>query len=161
MKNLFICALAVLSLAGCRPTESGYRRAYEKTIDARLAENEPGYTAIGEELTMQKLVVGNDTADCASAFVAVTPGIGNPPARLQAFCVVAGAFRQRFTAADLCKRLTDAGRNSAFVVQTGKPRYYVVAASFPDAKQAMAELMSLKQDSVMPRDGFILRPARR
>lgn len=160
MKQLLICALAALFLASCRPTESGYRRAYEKAIYSHGA-NEPGYNAIGEDLTMQKIVVGKDTADCASAFVAVTPGIGNPPAKLRQFCAVAGSFRQKFTAADLCRRLMAAGYDSAFVVQTGKPRYYVVAKDYPDARQAVDMLLKLKQDSIIAGKGFILRPADR
>lgn len=159
MKHLLICALTIFALCACKPTESGYRRAYEKTVGAGDNDTDQIFTPMGADLTMQKIVVGNDTADCASAFVSVTPGIGNPPTRLKPFCVVAGGFRQKFTAADLCRRLIGSGCDSAFVVNTSKPRYYVVAASCADAGKAMERLRKLRHDSVAPRDGFILRPA--
>lgn len=161
MRMFIACSLAALMLAGCKPTESGYRRAYERTVEARQDGDATGFTAMGDGLNMQKIIVNGDTLDCATAFVSITPGIGNPPARLQPFCAIAGGFRQRFTATDLCKRLIAAGRDSAFVVQTGKPRYYVVAKSCPDAAQAAATLQSLRADSIMPGAGFILQPARR
>ena len=88
--------MAIFALCACKPTESGYRRAYEKTVGAGDNDTDQIFTPMGADLTMQKIVVGNDTADCASAFVSVTPGIGNPPTRLKPFCVVAGGFRQKF-----------------------------------------------------------------
>ena len=161
IKKIFIaCSLAAFLLPGCKPTESGYRRAYERTVEARQDADADGFTAMGEDLNMQKIIVNGDTIDCATAFVSITPGIGNPPARLQPYCAVAGSFRQRFTATDLCKRLIEAGQDSAFVVQTGKPRYYVVAKTSPNASQAASTLQTLQADSIIPRPGFILKPAR-
>lgn len=153
-------ALSAILFVGCKPTESGYRQAYEKTIANSDEERLPGYTSMADELPMKKMIAGNDTIDSASAFVAITPGIGNPPAKLKPYCIVAGSFRQRFTASDMCQRLVDNGCDSAFVVQTGKPRYYVVAKSCSEPKQAAETLRKLQSDSVITAKAFILMPAK-
>lgn len=160
MKNLFICLVAIFFFVGCKPTESGYKKAYEKTISTGGDEEAPGFTAMGHDLSMRKMTIGTDTFDCASAHVAITPGIGNPPAKMEKYNVVAGSFRQRFTASDMCQRLIDAGFSSAFVAQTGTPRYYVIASSSPDAASTAALLKDLRTTVSLASTPFILETSR-
>ncbi len=126
--TLMVVALAVTS---CKTSEDNYRRAYEKTIAARQADeadNESIYGSDRRMLPTTAVIAGNDTVPVMSAYN-----------------VVAGQFKQQFNAFSLRDRLIDAGYKDAFVVETAEPYYYIIVQTSGDVRSASDALEKLKQ----------------
>lgn len=143
-----VCLL-LLSVS-CKPTEQNYRQAYEKTVAGR-DESKRDSTIYGEMRRNMQHEIGSVEAgerkvSVVSAFVKVTPGVGEEKAVLRKYCAVAAQFKQMFNARSMCERLLANGYPEAFVMQTGEPYYYVVAGSYDQLPPAMEMLQRLSHD---------------
>lgn len=143
-----VCLL--LLTASCKPTEQNYKQAYEKTVAGR-EESKRDSTIYGDmRRNMQHEIgsveAGEHRASVVSAFVKVTDGVGADRAVLRKYCVAAGQFKQVFNARSMCERLVANGYPDAFVMQTGEPYYYVVAASYDELQPATDMLQRLSRD---------------
>lgn len=159
-----ILGAAALLLAGCKPTEANYRQAYEAAVAARNSSEEGDslYQGVRRNMDFGEMAVGSDTAAVISQFVKITPDGGGINEYIKRYCVVAGAFKQQFTAKALRQRLAEGGYPGAFVVQNREPYYYVVAGSFADAAEAMELLKQLRADKAWQLRAplpYILRPS--
>ncbi len=113
---------------------------------------------------MQQLVVGRDTVDVKVQHVKVTPDGGGINESLMRYNVVAGQFKQLFTAKSMRERLFEAGYPASFVVQTSEPYYYVISSSHNDAAAAVEALHRLEADrpvGMKPPVPYILQRAGR
>ncbi len=152
MKLYRILTIILLGAAAwsCKPSESNYRRAYERAVAAReSADSDLDSTIYGKarrDFAMQKLVVAGDTVDVKIQHVSVTPDGGGINESLMRYNVVAGQFKQLFTAKSMRERLFEAGYPASFVVQTSEPYYYVVASSHNDPAMAVKALRELESD---------------
>lgn len=140
-----VVALAVTS---CKTSEDNYRRAYEKTIAARQADeadNESIYGSDRRMLPTTAVIAGNDTVPVSIKQVSVVVRDGETKPEMSAYNVVAGQFKQQFNAFSLRDRLIDAGYKDAFVVETAEPYYYIIVQTSGDVRSASDALEKLKQ----------------
>lgn len=161
-------AVAAIALAGCKTTEENYHAAYEKAIKARAQNLDIDSTVYGkvrQQMNTSYLVAGGDSVEMRGMFVSPTADEdGKPTAIGGAYGVVAGQFKTLFNARSLCDRLRSAGYESAGIVNTAEPYYYVVAAWCADGSQAVAALRRLEHDKPVSMRAplpFILKPAGR
>lgn len=145
-----VVLLCVLLLWSCKTNENNYRQAYEKAMEARQnADADLDSTIYGRarrDFGMQRLVAGNDTVDVKVQHVKVTVDGGGINESLKRYSVVAGQYKQLFTAKSMRERLFEAGYPASFVVQTSEPYYYVISASYDDAADAVEALRMLESD---------------
>ena len=165
---LLLMLLCLPLLWGCKTNENNYRQAYEKAVEAReAADADLDSTIYGRarrDFAMQQLVVGKDTVDVKVQHVKVTPDGGGINESLMRYNVVAGQFKQLFTAKSMRERLFDAGYPASFVVQTSEPYYYVISSSHNDAAAAVEALRRLEADrpvGMKPPVPYILQRAGR
>lgn len=161
-----LAAIAAASLAtGCRTSETNYRAAYEKTVGT------DGYDGLRGTIYDKRrhvdespaIVSGNDTIHTLTLNVAVTADGGGIRENLRQYSVVAAQFKQKFNAQSMRERLLKSGYPGAFVVETGEPYYYVVAASFASRDEAVKSLKELKESQPVVMKAplpFILEAAR-
>lgn len=168
MKKTLLIALLILGLWSCKPTETNYRQAYERAVAAKdSADSDLDNTIYGKarrDFAMQQLVVGADTVDVKVQHIKVTPDGGGINENLRRYNVVAGQFKQVFTAKSLRERLFEAGYPASFVVETSEPYYYVIASSHDDASASVEALRRLEADKpvgMKPPVPFILQRAGR
>lgn len=139
---LYIIALAIL-LGACRTSEANYRAAYEKAVAGRedaTPVDSTIYGAVRRQMRTTLMSNANDTVELRVMHISITPEDGERPVRPdvnEGYGVVAGQFKTLFNARSLCERLRGAGYPEAFVVQTGEPYYYVVAAWLPEGNAAI------------------------
>ncbi len=158
-----IIALFALMATGCKTTEENYRAAYERTVQGRAeVEDSTIYGGMRQRAATQEISLGEETAPMKTTWVRVTDDGGGVAENIKRYCVVAGEFKQAFTARSMRERLCDNGFPGAFVVQDGEPFYYVVAAAYSDLEPAMQLIKQLRTSPPFPlREGMplILRPA--
>lgn len=167
-RKLTLLLLCLPLLWGCKTSETNYRRAYDKAMEARRqADSDLDSTIYGRvrrDFAMQQIVAGNDTVDVKVQHVRVTESGGGIPESLRRYNVVAGQFKQLFTAKSLRERLFEAGYPGTFVVETAEPYYYVIASSHNDPEAAIKALRRLQADKpvgMKPPVPFILERAGR
>lgn len=167
MKKISLIAVAAMVvLTGCKTTEANYRRAYEMAVKDR-EDSDPVANTIYESIRREALPAAVVTADgdtlrYKSEHLTVTKdqGLDAIPV-MKRYCVVTGQFKQQFNAKAMAKRLRDMGYESAFVIQTAEPLYYVVALTTDSPADATAAERALAEDkSLMLREPcpMVVRP---
>lgn len=146
-KSYLLAAAAImLSVAACKTNEENYRKAYEKAKEAESAELESTiYGRYRNEAKDDLYTIGADTVNIRREFVTVSKdqaGIDN--SALKRYSVVVAQFKQLFHAKSLCGRYRNAGYESAFVVETREPLYYVVAASSSEVTAARDIMLAIE-----------------
>jgi len=169
MKKLIVVLGAAAFLAtACRTSEANYRAAYEKTMEARRAEQSVDSTVYGgvrrrANIRSMEVRPGVST-DVRVQHVRVTEGGGGINENLLRYCVVVGQFKQRFNAISLRNRLVDAGYPAAFVVETAEPYYYILIGSYSglsEAYSAMEKFVSTPAIAMKEPMPFILQASGR
>ncbi len=138
MKKLLLPLLLLVGLAGCRTTEANYRAAYEKAKAHRDSWNGIDgtvYDAVRRE--SRQSVIKIDGREIPVLTVVVKPVDGQGIDTLSRRYVAVGQFKQLFNARSLCKRFRDAGYESACMLVTAEPLYYV-AIPAPDSDVRLA-----------------------
>lgn len=148
-------AMMALALSACKTTEANYRAAYEKAMEKdRAGVDSTVYARIRQEARPQKVIIGSDTLAMRGEYVVLTAGMDQNPELFRTYNIVTGQFKQLFTAKNMRKRLNDAGFDSAIVVQTKEPLYYVIAMSVGTPAEASAALVKVKDSGFPLRDPF-------
>ncbi len=147
------CAILCALLPSCKTSEANYRAAYEKAMAGRENSEDIDSTIYGKvRREIQKSSVtapDGSEVELRRQLVKVTPDGGGIRENLRRYCVVVGQFKQVFNAKSLRERLVDAGYPGAFIVQTSEPYYYIVLASTPEMKEALAELTAFRNKGVI------------
>lgn len=153
-------------LSGCKTNQKNMNDAYTKAIEGRaeddLGLDETIYSRERKQMKHGSMTVNGVEVPVSTQWVKVTADGGGINENLKRYNVVVGQFKQKFNAKSMRERLADNGYPGAFVVETREPYYFVVAASFDNASDAVKMLdhtksdQSLKMKDPLP---FILEPA--
>lgn len=151
MKNfkpqaIFLAAILIASMFGCKPSEKNYREAYERTMSARRAAQ----TEYLDSMTLAKMqrtgrparipVRDSDTLEVSSGYAVIAKDVDQPDAKLCHFEIVTGSFRQVFNAKEMVTRLQRAGFEDAIVFNTtDKDKHYLVAVCGTDSAASALE----------------------
>lgn len=151
ISRAIILAVATVVAAGafiaCKTTEENYRKAYEKAVAARDEGTDIDSTVYGQvrrQADVRTVDTPSGPVELRRQDVAVTEGQDFGQDALARYGVVAAQFKQRFNAESMRQRMVAAGFNSALVVETAEPLYYVVVGSYPHIDQAIATLETLR-----------------
>ena len=148
-KSFVLCAglCLVLALSGCKPSESAYKKAYEKAQaqESQRGQEEPQtnapvVTPLETAPASQTTVTDNyDNVSVRNENVTVVSGAG-----LKAFSVVVGSFSLKANALGLQGQLKSAGYDAqvAFIPQNSM--YRVVATTFDDKGSAVQSRNQLR-----------------
>ncbi len=169
LRLLSIAATASLLATACKTSEANYRAAYDKAVAGReggMAIDSTVYGKVRREMRSSYLIADGDSLPLRTMHVSATPAVEGEKADPVAsrYGIVAGQFKTLFNARSLCARLRAAGYETASIVQTAEPYYYVVATWCADGSEAAAALRRLRDDSpVAMREPlpFVLCPAGR
>ncbi len=160
-----LAAVLVCTFYSCKTNQANMNDAYTKAMAGKeddLGLDETIYSRERKQMKHGSMTVNGEEVPVSSQWVKVTKDAGGINESLKRFNVVVGQFKQIFNARSMRERLVDNGYPGAFVVETGEPYYFVVAASYPEASEAVEMLhkvsadSSLKMKSPLP---FILEPA--
>ncbi len=161
---LSLMALAMMTV-GCKTTESNYRQAYETAV----AKNRDSsgvdstiYAKIRNSARTSDLVVTGDTMPMRTEYIGYTEDGGASLETIGRYNVVVGQFKQVFNARQMRARLQSSGYDSAFIIHTREPLYYVCTQACATPEEAEKAFVRVKDDkSIVLRDPlpFILRPA--
>ena len=158
-------AMAALSLGSCKPTETNYRQAYEAAAEQRREStglDSTIYGRIRNSAVTSWLVVNGDSLPMRKEYIGYTDGGGSSRDNVKRYNVVVGQFRQVFNAKQMRQRLIDNGYDSAMIVHTREPLYYVVTstASTPAATLEAWRKVNADKNLVLKSPlPFILSPA--
>lgn len=151
LASIIVLAVAAVAAAGlatsCKTTEENYRKAYEKAVAARDEGTDIDSTVYGQvrrQADVRTVDTPSGPVELRRQDVAVTEGQDFGQDALARYGVVAAQFKQRFNAESMRSRMAAAGFDSALVVETAEPLYYVVVASHPHIDQAIATLETLR-----------------
>ncbi len=150
MKRLPVIILVLAAvLTGCKTNENNYRQAYEAAVAQR--EESAGldstiYSRIRNSARTSKLVVGADSLPVRTEYIGYTEDGGASRATVKRYNIVVGQFKQVFNAKAMRKRLLEQGYDSAFIVHTREPLYYVVTATCATPEDAAREFERVKSD---------------
>ena len=147
-------ALALLSMASCKPNQQATKEAYEKAMAAAVekpivTEETPTQDAITET----QPVVTQSTATERSERVNVLDG-----GTMNTYNVVVGSFKQRTNAYSLRDRLKGDGY-PAMVAQNAEGMYRVIACSFAtreEANRARIEITQRYPESYIRNPWFLI-----
>ncbi len=158
----FVIALTVVS---CKTTEANYRQAYEVAAEQRREATGLDSTIYGrvrKSAVNTWLVVNGDSLPVRREYIGYTEGGGSSRENVKRYNVVVGQFRQVFNAKQMRERLISGGYDSAMMVHTREPLYYVVTATASTPEEILQEWRKVMGDknlvlkSPMP---FILSPS--
>lgn len=167
MRKILTALLAVMlaaSFYSCKTNQANMNDAYTKAMAGRdddLGLDETIYSRERKQMKHGSMMVNGEEVPVSSQWVKVTADGGGINENLKRYNVVVGQFKQKFNAKSMRERLIENGYPGAFIVQTGEPYYFVVAASYSEAPEAVEMLRkvtadtSLKMKSPLP---FILEP---
>lgn len=152
-------------LPSCKTSEKNYRKAYEATMAANDSTDRDFdrtiYGRYRQQLRRTPMLVGGDTLDLRKQSIRITDGGGGTKESIKAYMLVAGEFKQLFNARSMRERLAAAGYTEAFVVETGEPYYYVIAAAYTTPEDALVALKKLRANPPFRLRGdlpFVLTP---
>ena len=141
-KYMVLCAgMAVaLTFASCKPTESAYRKAYEKAKSQETTTEQPTQgteTTVVAPVTTQpyteSTVYDNvDNAVVRQESVQLINGSG-----LKSFSVVVGSFSVKSNAEGLQQTLRNEGYDAQIVYNSARNMYRVVASTHTDKASAV------------------------
>ena len=160
-----IALLIILTAPSCKTTEENYRQAYEAAAEQRREStglDSTIYGRIRNSAVTSWLVVNGDSLPMRKEYIGYTDGGGSSRDNVKRYNVVVGQFRQVFNAKQMRQRLIDNGYDSAMIVHTREPLYYVVTstASTPAATlEAWRKVNSDKNLVLKSPLPFILSPA--
>lgn len=137
MKRTGFCTLvlmgAALSLVGCKSSQSTYKQAYEKAVEADVA-------APVEVTPVQTVAADDSNVSVREEKVTVVSG----DAALKAYGVVCGSFSLKTNADALRQRLVGDGYPAIVVVNEAGKTYRVICNSFDTKAEAAAARASFK-----------------
>ena len=161
---LSLMALAMMAV-GCKTTESNYRQAYETAVAKKRDSSGVDstiYAKIRNSARTSDLVVTGDTMPMRTEYIGYTEDGGASRETIGRYNVVVGQFKQVFNARQMRARLQSSGYDSAFIIHTREPLYYVCTQACATPEEAEKAFVRVKADkSIVLRDPlpFILRPA--
>ncbi len=159
-----VTGLSLLAV-GCKTSESNYRQAYETAVQKNRESSGVDstiYARIRNSAKTSDLVAAGDTMPMRTEYIGYTEDGGSSRESIGQYNVVVGQFKQVFNARQMRARLQGGGYDSAFIVHTREPLYYVCTAACKTPDEAAAAFGRVKSDrsivlrAPMP---FILRPA--
>lgn len=167
MKSLpiFLILVLVLAVSSCKTTEANYRQAYEAAVEQRRESTGIDsiiYGRIRNSAISSYLIDGSDSIPVRKEYIGYTEDGGSSRQNVKRYNVVVGQFKQVFNARQMRQRLIDNGYDSAMIVHTREPLYYVISSSVATSDEAIERLRDIKNDknivlkSPLP---FILTPA--
>ncbi|MCM1137935.1 MAG: SPOR domain-containing protein [Muribaculum sp.] len=166
MKRLtYLIILVVMVLVGCKTNENNYRQAYEAAVSQRQEESGVDstiYAKMRNSGRVADLVVDGVSMPMKSEYIGYTENGGASRETVKKYNVVAGQFRQVFNARQMRQRLIESGYDSAFIVHTREPMYYVVTSTFSTPEETLKAYQKVLSDkSIVLRAPlpFILRPS--
>lgn len=157
--------LAAVGATSCKTTEENYRKAYETAVAQRQEAtgiDSTIYGRIRNSANTSTLLVGGEELPMRSEYIGYDADGGSSRDNVKKYNIVAGQFRQIFNAKQMRQRLMDAGYDSAMVVHTREPLYYVITQSITTPQEALKAWRKVNSDkgivlkSPLP---FILMPA--
>lgn len=160
-----IALLIALAAPSCKTTEENYRQAYEAAAEQRREStglDSTIYGRIRNSAVTSWLVVNGDSLPMRKEYIGYTDGGGSSRDNVKRYNVVVGQFRQVFNARQMRQRLIDSGYDSAMIVHTREPLYYVVSAtaSTPEATLEAWRKVNTDKNLVLKSPlPFILSPA--
>lgn len=134
-----IAAVAILlGLPGCKPTEAGYRSAYDAALEKRQAAEQemhiPGMIADYDGLRMQ--TIDSDSIWVSHEILRGIPAEGIDTLCIQPYGVGVAMFRFDTNALSMASDLRRQ-KHKAFVATDGKDKWYVVADAYPTLDDAV------------------------
>lgn len=167
MRNLLplIGLIIAIAVTSCKTTEANYRQAYEVAAEQRREATGLDSTIYGrvrKSAVNSYLIVGTDSLPMRKEYIGYTDGGGSSRENVKRYNVVVGQFRQVFNAKQMRQRLIDGGYDSAMIVHTREPLYYVVSATASTPEETLEAWKKVTTDknivlkSPLP---FILSPA--
>lgn len=137
MKKFILCvSLMTMILAGCKPTEQGYKSAYDAALSKRRAAEaeqmlpSQGIQAIGGP---QMRVIDGDSVYVDRQPIKVAEGV---PGSLGNYNVAISFFKMKTNAVSSADGLCEKGYD-ALPVQSARERWYVVAGKFDTLTEAV------------------------
>ncbi len=162
---LLTAILSAVGITSCKTTEENYRTAYETAVIQRQEATGIDSTIYGKirnSANTSTLLVGGVELPMRSEYIGYDADGGSSRDKVKLYNIVVGQFRQIFNAKQMRQRLLDAGYDSAMVVHTREPLYYVITETSSTPAEALEAWRKVKSDkglvikSPLP---FILRPA--
>ena len=160
-----VVLLSLLGAVGCKTNEANYRQAYEVAVNKSRESSGVDstiYSRIRNSAQTSALVVKGDSLPMRTEYIGYTDDGGASREMLKIYNVVVGQFKQVFNARQMRARLINSGYDSAFIVHTREPLYYVCTATCATADEAAAEYARVRNDKSIVLTAplpFILRPA--
>ncbi len=145
-----ISLVALGMLYSCKPTEKGYRQAYEAAkskrdkVDPEEALLTGGHKLLNEEATNWKVLAG-DSLQVQHMFLKPTDGVEWPqkgPYRL-----AVAMFKMTTNANSMLDDLKKKGSLTPVVATDGKDRYYIIAGSATYADSLGNVLTTFKKEN--------------
>ena len=166
MRSLPLIVLVfVVMLVACKTTEENYRQAYETAVGnsrESSALDSTIYNRMRNNVKTSALAVGSDTMPMRIEYIGYTKDGGAMGASVKKFNVVVGQFKQVFNAQQMRLRLIASGYDSAFIVNTREPLYYVCTATCSSVEEVAQEMKKVRSDESIVLKAplpFVLRPA--
>lgn len=165
MRLLPVVAGLSLLAVGCKTSESNYRQAYETAVQKNREStgvDSTIYARIRNSAKTSELVAASDTMPMRTEYIGYTEDGGSSRETIGHYNVVVGQFKQVFNARQMRARLQGGGYDSAFIVHSREPLYYVCTAACRTPEEAAAAFERVKADKsivLRPPMPFILRPA--
>lgn len=137
-KLILVVFTATLLFTACKPTEAGYRSAYEAAKAKREAANAeamiPTTGLLSDDGPVIKMVEG-DTIFISRDRLRRMKTQADSIAPLSAYSVAVGVFKMHTNAEATARRLESSGYQ-ARAVQTTGDRWYAIAGTFGNLKEA-------------------------
>lgn len=151
-KNIVLCAglCLAISLTGCHPSESAYKKAYAKAqaqaaqqqlqeAEAQVTETPVVTPVVTKPATQTQVTDNYDNVSVRQERVQVVNGSG-----LSDFSVVVGSFSSIANAEKLQQVLRGQGYNAQVVKNEERNMYRVVASTFADKGDAVRSRDNLR-----------------
>ncbi len=132
--------IASMTFVSCKTNEANYRAAYEAVKEK--TETDSGiegtiYERIRKESVQSRTIVGRDTIPTMTVAVKCVAGVSVPD-DVKQYNIAVSQFKQVFNAKSLVDRLRSEGYDSATLVVTAEPLYFVIAATTSSPEEAAA-----------------------
>jgi cell division septation protein DedD len=151
--------LCVITLSSCHSSELSYQQTYDKIKEKKVLDSATTVSGAAKPVVVAQT---NETAlNIPSERLIYTSGNNKT---IDSFNLIAGSFKLKVIAEDLCGRLVDMGYKKATVAfNTGNSIYRVIVATFPDfdsAQKARDEFKAKYNDQKELQGAYLLRQIR-